>query len=173
MTTTNEPEIEYAELNYLAYKMFIPNDTYFNYQWNFYNSTNGGIRANLAWDIATGEPNVIIAVIDTGVAYENYKNYQLAPELSQVHFVAGYNFIKNNTHANDDDGHGTHVTGTLAQNTNNAIGTAGLAFNCSIMPVKVLNNRGTGSYTVIADGIRFAVDNGAKVINMSLGGDVE
>ena len=170
----SEPEVEYAELNYLAYAMFIPNDQYFKYQWNFYNSTNEGIRANLAWDITTGDPNVIIAVIDTGIAYENYryrgKTYALAPELSDVHFVPGYDFVNDDNHPNDDDGHGTHVTGTLAQNTNNGVGTAGLAFNCSIMPVKVLDKKGSGAYADIADSIYFAVDNGAKVINMSLGG---
>lgn len=173
----NEPEVEYAELNYLAYAMFIPNDPYFIYQWNFYNSTNGGINADLAWNITTGDPNVIIAVVDTGVAYENYqshgKTYALAPELSEVHFVAGYDFVNNDSHPNDDDGHGTHVSGTLAQNTNNGIGPAGLAFRCSIMPVKVLNKQGSGTYTDIADGIYFAVDNGAKVINMSLGGSAD
>ena len=172
-----DPDVEYAELNYLAYATFIPNDPYFVYQWNFYNSTNGGIRANLAWEITTGDPNVIIAVVDTGVAYENYqyhgKTYEQAPELSNVHFVAGYDFANNDSHPNDDDGHGTHVTGTLAQNTDNGVGTAGLAFSCSIMPVKVLNKRGSGTYTDIADGIYFAVDNGAKVINMSLGGGAD
>ena len=84
--------------------------------------------------------------------------------------MPGYDFINNDEHANDDDGHGTHVTGTLAQSTNNALGTAGIAFNCSIMPVKVLSKRGVGSYADIADGIYFAVDNGADIINMSLGG---
>jgi serine protease len=173
----NEPDIEYAELNYLAYAMFIPNDPLFQNQWNFYNNVNGGIRANLAWEITTGEPNVIIAVVDTGVAYENYKSrgktYEQAPELSQAHFVAGYDFVNNDAHPNDDEGHGTHVTGTLAQNTNNGVGPAGLAFGCSIMPVKVLNKQGSGTYTDIADGIYFAVDNSAKVINMSLGGSAD
>jgi serine protease len=168
-----EQDVAYAELNYLAYAMFIPNDSLFHYQWNFYNSVNGGIRANLAWDITAGAPTVIIAIVDTGIAYETYKNYQIAPELSEVHFINGYNFVRNNTHADDDDGHGTHVAGTLAQNTNNGEGTAGLAYNCSIMPVKVLDKRGTGAYTTIADGIYFAVDHGAKVVNLSLGGDAD
>ena len=93
--------------------------------------------------------------------------------MSNVRFVGGYNYISDNNHPNDDDGHRTHVAGTLAQNTNNGTGTAGLAFNCSIMPIKVLNKRGTGSYTGIANGIYFATDHGAKVINMSLGGSAD
>jgi subtilisin family serine protease len=110
----------------------------------------------------------------TGVAYETFGGrFELAPDLANTNFVAGYNFVKNNEHANDDDGHGTHVTGTIAQSTNNGIGVAGIAFNCSIMPVKVLASRGqvaSGSHADIASGIYFAADNGAHVINMSLGG---
>ncbi|MHC4721573.1 MAG: S8 family serine peptidase, partial [Planctomycetota bacterium] len=82
----------------------------------------------------------------------------------------GYDFVRGNDHPNDDDGHGTHVTGTLAQSTNNNQDVAGIAFNCAIMPVKVLTRRGVGTYTDIADGIYFAADNGADIINMSLGG---
>ncbi len=112
--------------------------------------------------------------MDTGVAYEEYGGrFGLAPDLANTSFVAGYNAVKGTVHANDDDGHGTHVTGTIAQSTNNGLGVAGIAFNCSIMPVKVLANRGqvsSGSHADIAAGIYFAADNGADVINMSLGG---
>jgi len=165
-----EPDIEYAELNYYAYAFFVPDDPYYIYQWHLY-ETYAGINIELAWDITTGDPNVIVAVVDTGVAYEDYGGrFGLAPDLANTNFVAGYNFVKNNEHANDDDGHGTHVTGTIAQSTNNGIGVAGVAFNCSIMPVKVLNRRGEAPYTTIADGIYFAADNGADIINLSLGG---
>jgi serine protease len=166
---SHEPDVKYAELNYYAYALFVPNDPYYSAQWHF-NDSYAGINIESAWDITTGEPNVIIAVLDTGIAYENHKGFELAPDLSDTLFVAGYNFVKGNEHANDDDGHGTHVTGTLAQSTNNNEGTAGIAFNCSIMPVKVLSRRGVGSYTDIADGIYFAADNGADIINLSLGG---
>ena len=167
-----EPDVEYAELNYYAYALFEPDDPYYYLQWNLY-ETYAGINIEPAWDITTGDPNVIIAVLDTGVAYQNFRAYQLAPDLANTRFVSGYNFIRNNAHANDDDGHGTHVAGTLAQSTNNNLGTAGVAFNCSIMPVKVLNKRGEAPYTTVADGVYFAADNGADVINLSLAGPAD
>ncbi len=164
-----EPDVEYAELNYYAYKSFVPNDPYYQYQWHL-SDANAGINMQPAWDITTGDPNVIIAVLDTGIAYETYKGFEQAPDLANTHFVAGYDFVNGDSHPNDDDGHGTHVTGTIAQSTNNNLGAAGVAFNCSIMPVKVLSRRGVGSYADIADGIYFAADNGAKVFNISLSG---
>ncbi len=344
------PLVEYAEPNYYAYASMVPNDPLYPYQWHFDNATYGGINMESAWDISTGTSSVIVAVVDTGVAYENssgpgfwhrdtynayggsgyswwcgvsealsswtviygtdptppgygngwkqylqhqfdltsaigtvtfsyyykydiergydyfyvdvsdnngqswtklkeytnnpggrpvdwtqdsidltsYKGgnilirfrfnsditfsdedgnfdsdgavfideikledglgtlfyddiesgagswettkYEQAPDLAGTSFVAGYDFINNDAHPNDDDSHGTHVAGTIAQSTNNEIGVAGIAFNTSIMPVKVLNAAGTGAYSQVADGIYYAVNNGAKVINMSLGG---
>jgi len=164
------PNVEYAEPNYIVYATFEPNDFYYPLQWHFDNPVYGGIHLQDAWDIETGDSTIIIAVLDTGVAYETYGRFVQAPDLSGTSFVPGYNFIKDTTHPNDDHGHGTHVTGTIAQTTNNNIGVAGIAFNCSIMPVKVLNRPGMGNHAVIADGIYFATDNGAHVINMSLGG---
>ncbi len=191
----SEPDVEYAELNYYAYAhLDPPNDPYYYYQWHFddtfkwtgiisdpsrelvdgtnpYGGYNGGgINLEPAWDITTGDPNVIIAVLDTGVAYETYKNFIQAPDLANTRFVAGHDFVNNDDHPNDDDGHGTHVTGTIAQSTNDGLGVAGIAYNCSIMPVKVLSRRGEAPYTTIADGVYFAADNGAHVINLSLGG---
>ncbi len=169
----DQPEVEYAELNYYAYAHMTPNDQYYIYQWNF-KHPSAGVNIEPAWDITTGDPNVIIAVVDTGIAYENYPpKYIIAPDLVNTHFVPGYNFVADSNHPNDDDGHGTHVTGTIAQSTNNSIGVAGIAFNCSIMPVKVLNKRGEAAYTTVADGIYFAADNGANIINMSLGGTAD
>ncbi|MHC4644700.1 MAG: S8 family peptidase [Planctomycetota bacterium] len=164
-----DPDVEYAELNHYAYALFVPNDTFYSYQWDFHHPA-WGINIESAWDITTGEPNIIVAVLDTGVAYENHTAFQQAPDLADTRFVPGYDFVHGDTHANDDDGHGTHVTGTLAQSTNNSMGTAGVAFNCSVMPVKVLSKRGVGSYTDIADGIYFAADHNVTIINMSLGG---
>lgn len=167
------PNVEYAEPNYIATALMVPNDTYYSYQWNFDNRVSGGINMESAWDIQTGDQSIIVAIIDTGVAYEDYgRDYLQAPDLAGVHFVPGYDFVNNDSHPNDDEGHGTHVTGTIAQTTNNNLGTAGIAYNCSIMPVKVLNSSGSGTYADIADGIYFATDNGASVINLSLGGSI-
>jgi serine protease len=162
-------EVEYAELNHIIRVFLVPDDPYFRYQWNFYNGVTGGIQAEQAWSIETGDPNVIVAVLDTGAAYENYGIYKQAPDLAETLFVQGYDFINDDNHPNDDHGHGTHVTGTIAQSTNNDVGVAGIAYGCSIMPVKVLDATGAGDYFTLAEGIYYAVDNGALVINMSLG----
>ena len=122
-----------------------------------------------AWKLADGN-GVIVAVLDTGVAYEDYKNFHVLPDLKGITFVDPYNFVDNNTHADDDHAHGSHVTGTIAQVTDNGIGVAGIARNVKIMPIKVLSAQGGGTVAGIADGIRYAADHGAKVINMSLGG---
>lgn len=166
----NDPLVDYAELNYYAWISFLPDDTYYSFQWHLDNPISGGIGMETAWDIQTGDPNVVIAVLDTGVAYEDFERFRLAPDLAGTIFVPGYDFVNDDPHPNDDDGHGTHVTGTIAQSTNNGTGVAGVAFGCSIMPVKVIGQDGFGSQFDIAEGIYFAVRNGAQVINMSLGG---
>jgi serine protease len=168
----NRADVEYAEPNHIAYALMVPNDPYYKYQWNLNNPVYGGIQMEKAWDISTGSQSVIVAVVDTGIAYENYGKYCQAPDLAQTCFVSGYDFINNDSHPNDDNSHGTHVAGTIAQSTNNSTGVAGIAFNTCLMPVKVLNSSGSGSYAAVANGIRFAADNGAKVINLSLGGSV-
>ena len=169
-----DPNVEYAEPNYIAYAFWTPNDEYFKYQWHLDNPKYGGINMQKAWDVTGGPGNpgagVIVAVVDTGVAYENYDIYALAPDLAGTSFVSGYDFVNNDDHPNDDEGHGTHVTGTIAQTTDNSIGVAGVAFSCSIMPIKVLDSTGSGTYADVAEGIRWAADNYAQVINLSLGG---
>lgn len=166
----NDPDVEYAEPNYIAYALMTPNDPYYVYQWHLYNPQYGGINVEKAWDISTGT-GVTVAVIDTGVAYENYGlRYKQAPDLANTCFVQGYDFVNNDAHPNDDNSHGTHIAGTIAQSTNNGVGVAGIAFKVCIMPVKVLDKRGSGTYDWIANGIYYAADHGANVISISLGG---
>src|SRR3989338_2145495 len=166
--------VQFAEPNYIARALLTPNDPYFVYQWHLDNPVHGGINSKTAWNTSSGS-GVIVAIVDTGIAYENYtapngKKYYKAPDLSGTCFVAGYDYIENDTHPNDDNSHGTHVAGTVAQSTNNSSGVAGVAYSSCLMPVKVLDRNGSGSYAQVADGIRFAADNGANVINLSLGG---
>jgi serine protease len=156
------PNVEYAELNHIAYAAFVPNDQYYHYQWHLDNAKYGGIGMEEAWAISTGA-GVIVAVVDTGIS-------KAGQDLKNTSFVAGYDYVNNDNDPTDDNGHGTHVAGTIAQSTNNGIGVAGVAYGCSLMPVKVLNRNGSGTYAQIANGIYFAANNGAKVINMSLGG---
>lgn len=167
---SRNPNVEYAEPNFIVHAIMIPNDPLYSYQWHMDNLVYGGIHMESAWGIQTGNPADIVAVIDTGVAYEDYGRYKQAPDLANTSFVLGYDFVNNDTHPNDDNSHGTHVAGTIAQSTNNNLGVAGVAFNTSIMPVKVLDRNGSGTAANVADGIYFAADNGAAVINLSLGG---
>lgn len=162
-------DVLYAEPNYIATAYATPNDPYYSYQWHLDNATFGGIHTEPAWNVTRGA-GVIVAVIDTGIAYENYFVYSQAPDLANTSFVAGYDFVNDDTHPNDDNSHGTHVAGTVAQSTNNNVGVAGVAYEASLMPVKVLDKNGSGSYADVAEGIRWAVDHGAHVISLSLGG---
>jgi serine protease len=148
-------EVEYIEPNYIYHTLDVPNDPQYTSQWNL-----RSINIEQAWDNAKGE-GVIVAVIDTGVTK--------VPDLKETQFVEGYDFVNNKVDAQDDVGHGTHVAGTIAQSTNNNYGVAGIAYQSKIMPLKVLGING-GSVADIAEAIRFAADNKADVINMSLGG---
>jgi len=157
--------VEYIEPDYLyqAYST-TPDDPLYKYQWHM-----DQINVRGAWDINTGE-DVIVAVIDTGVAYLNYDKFHRAEDLENTMFTEGYDFVNDKPQACDDNCHGTHVAGTIAQSTYNGKGCIGVAYKCKIMPLKVLNGQGFGSTGDIADAIRYAADHGAKVINMSLGG---
>jgi serine protease len=140
-------------------------------QWNF--DGTYGINAPQAWanvaaDGAPGGAKVIVAVLDTGVAYANRGRYRRSPDFGKYSFVQGYDFIDHTPYANDHNGHGTFVAGTIAEATNNHYGLTGLAYAARIMPVRVLDSAGEGDASVIAEGIRFAVKHHAQIINLSL-----
>jgi serine protease len=140
-------------------------------QWNF--DGKFGVGAPEAWfnvaqEGAPGGEGVIVAVLDTGVAYENRGRFHRSPDFAASTFVPGYDFIARNHHPDDRNGHGTFVAGTIAEATNNGIGLTGLAWGARVMPVRVLDDAGEGDASVIAEGVRFAVNHHARVINMSL-----
>ena len=163
-------DVIYAEPNYIVQTSMMPNDDYYELQWHLDNSTGSGVNAEKAWDISNGS-GVVVAVIDTGIAYEDNGRYAQAPDLAETCFVKGYDFVNNDDHPNDDNSHGTHVAGTIAQSTNNNLGVAGLAYGACLMPVKVLDDNGYGYVDDVANGIIFAADNEAQVINLSLSGE--
>ncbi len=140
-------------------------------QWNFAGPFGVGAPeawANVAADGAPGGKGVIVAVLDTGVAYANHGPFVRSPDFSRYGFVAGYDFIAHNSFPEDRNGHGTFVASTIAEATNNHYGVTGLAFAARIMPVRVLDSQGEGEASTIAEGVRFAVKHGANVINLSL-----
>lgn len=159
-----DQRVEVAEPLAKVRASFVPNDPLMKEQWHMER-----IGATRAWDFATGR-GVTVAVVDTGIACENYGPYTKGSDLQNTECVPGWNFSASNEHANDDQGHGTHVAGTIAQSTNNGLGAAGIAFHARLMPVKVLNENGWGTTADVADGIRWAAEHGAHVINLSLGG---
>ncbi len=160
----HDARVESVEPLAMVRASFAPNDPLLKDQWHMER-----IGASRAWDFATGR-GVTVAVVDTGIACEDYGPYTKGSDLSDTECVTGWNFVTKNEHANDDQGHGTHVAGTIAQSTNNGIGAAGVAFHARLMPVKVLNENGFGTTADVADGIRWAAEHGAQVINLSLGG---
>ncbi len=156
------PEVNFVEPHFIYLTNEIkPNDVlYSEYQWNL-----PSIAAELGWELTKGKQNVVIAVVDTGIdtKHTEFKN----------RIVDGYNFINNDQNPQDDDGHGTHVAGIIAANTNNMEGVAGITWYNKIMPIKVLDQSGAGTMFDVAKGIFWATDHGAKVINLSLGNYAE
>ncbi len=155
----DNPAVIFAEPNPLRFSMYMPNDPLVVQQWAL-----TVIQAFDAWHITTGG-EIVIAVLDTGVSLTH-------PDL-EGKVLPGYNALQDNNHVEDDNGHGTAVAGLIAASTNNQQGIAGMCWGCRILPVKVLNARGGGDDASVSRGVRWAVDNGAQIINMSLGGSRE
>lgn len=173
----NHPLVEEAGPNLLMQALEIPDDPGYLYQWHL-KSSEGGMWAEGAWQLTElAGQGVVVAVIDTGVAYENYdgqvagfpQRFRRAPDLAATLFIAPWDFANGDAHANDDNGHGTHVTGSIAQSTGNGLGLSGVASSSTIMPLKVLDYAGSGYGDDLVEAIYYAVDHGARVINLSLG----
>jgi serine protease len=180
----SDPRVAYARPNYIARASgFMPNDPgrgppggWATLQWNFLDSP-AGARIPGAWDnaIAAGVPGgggVVVAVLDTGVAYRTAGDYVKAADLNRRRFVRGHDFVRGDARPFDRNGHGTFISGTIAQATNNGLGVTGIAYKARIMPVRVLDFEGKGDVATIASGIRFAVRNHAKIVNMSFEFDI-
>ena len=167
---SDRPGVAYAVPNYIARASdYVPNDPAFPLQWNLGGPV--GINMPEAWGLArrAGRPGgrgAVVAVLDTGVAYQRFGRFRRAPDLRR--FVPGHDFVAGDRHPNDQNGHGTHVAGTIAQSTGNRLGAAGIAYHARIMPVRVLDANGAGDTIAIARGIRYAARHGADVINLSL-----
>jgi serine protease len=160
---SSDSRVEGVEQQSIARAFFTPNDPKYAEQWHMKRA-----GAEKAWDYACGT-GVTVAVVDTGIACYDEAGFMKGTDLQGTACVGGYNFVSNNEIAADDQGHGTHVAGTIAQTTNNAMGVAGLAHCATLMPVKVLSKGGWGTMADVAEGIRWAADHGAQVINLSLG----
>lgn len=163
-----DPRVESVEqLAMLHLSGFVPNDPLYKDQWHLRR-----VQSESAWSYSCGQ-GVTVAVIDTGVACYDHGAFSKGTDLKGTRCDAGYDFVNDRAEAADDHGHGTHVAGTIAQTTNNGAGVAGLAHCARLMPIKVLSRTGSGTVADVASGIRFAADNGAQVINMSLGGRIK
>jgi serine protease len=166
-----DPNVAYAVPNWKARAAAVPDDPGFRLQWNF--NSAYGINVHEAWTLAQalgapGGEGAVVAVLDSGVAYERRGRFRRAPDLRRSTFVHPWDFIGRDAHPNDVFGHGTHVAGTIAQTTNNGIGTVGIAYNAKIMPLRVLDSNGEGDSAAIARAIRYAARKRADVINLSL-----
>ncbi|WP_259345668.1 S8 family peptidase [Priestia aryabhattai] len=150
-------EVEYVEPNYIFKASYVPNDSFYPFQYG-----PQKVQAPSAWDVTRSNSSIKIAIVDTGVQLNH-------PDLT-LKLLPGYNFVDGNTNPSDGNGHGTHVAGIASAATNNVSGIAGMAPLASILPLRALDNTGNGTLTNIANAIIYAADQGAQVINLSLGG---
>lgn len=155
------PQVLYAEPNFRTQAFAITNDTSLTQQWGLFKINAANDTQPSAWDTTTGDPTIKIAILDTGIETSH-------PELSEK-IITSANFTDSPT-TSDQAGHGTHVAGIAAAASNNGNGIAGAGYNTSLLNGKVLGDNGSGYYSWLASGIIWAADQGAQVINMSLGG---
>jgi thermitase len=185
----SDPSVESVQPDFIYTKTMVPNDTNYGQLWGLKNSaqtivadhatqslyTTGNpgtagrdMGLETAWDKVTDCSSVVVAVIDTGMKMtHNDLKDNLWSNLGGDH---GYDFVNSDTDPTDDEGHGTHVAGTIGARGNNALGTTGVCWRVQLMAVKVLDSTGSGSTSNVIAGVQYAVANGAKIINMSLGG---
>ena len=153
----NNPDIEYAQPNYKYSMKYVTSDPYLAYEWGL-----DKINVHKVWDLTKENETPVIAIVDTGV---NAEHTDLKDNV-----LRGYNVIDGTYDVKDECGHGTHIAGIAAALTNNGTGIAGVSGNSKILPIKVLDGNGNGYSSDIAIGIKWAADNGARIINLSLGG---
>ncbi|MBN1764872.1 MAG: S8 family serine peptidase [Sedimentisphaerales bacterium] len=170
-----DPDVEYAELNYIVTIDLIPNDPRYTLQWSLDNTGQSGgtpdadIDAPEAWDLHTGTNSVIVAVVDTGV---DYTHRDMAGNMwSDTSGYHGYDYVNNDPYPLDDHGHGTHCAGIVAADTGNGLDIAGVSWDAQIMALKVFDENGSGNYDDAADAFYYAVNNGADIITNSWGKD--
>jgi serine protease len=179
----HRPGVAYALPDYLAHVAtatpYTPNDPgkagvpggWQQTQWNFLPGTGvdaPGAWGNLIADHRPGGRGVTVAILDTGIAYRNWKHFRRSPDFTGTRFAKPYDFVAGNRYPLDRNGHGTFVAGMIAESTNNGYGLTGLAYGATVMPVRVLDQFGWGDAATIARGIRYAATHGAQVINLSL-----
>jgi subtilisin family serine protease len=155
-----DPGVRYVTVDSRVHALRVPNDPFFSTEWSVVKT-----RADRGWDLSTGSAEVVVAILDTGVD----------PSQPDLHgkLTAGYDYVNNDQAPDDDNGHGTAVAGIVGAGSDNGIGVAGYCWACRLMPVKVLGADGTGFMSGLAQGIVWATDHGARVINASLGGPVD
>ncbi|MFM7187136.1 MAG: S8 family serine peptidase [Armatimonadota bacterium] len=181
-----DPTVIRAGLNYIVTTQIIPNDPLFGSTWGMNNTASqlNDIDAPQAWDLYTGDPNYRVAVIDTGIDFNHpdlQGNIWSNPgEIANdgidndgngyIDDVRGWNFVTNTNNPQDGNGHGTHVSGTIAAKGNNGIGVAGVAWNAKIVPLKFLSDTGSGTTANAIKAIDYCTSTGIKLSNNSWGG---
>ncbi len=158
-----DPRVAWAQPNVYQRGAALPNDSLFSQQWSLNSASGPGIDAPDAWNHTTGSESVRVAIVDSGI---NFDEPDLAPNIATD---AGWDFVQNDSDPSDNVGHGTHVAGIVAARGNNGMGVSGVAWRASLIPVRVLDNLNVGTCDEIAQGMAYAVQAGARVVNLSLG----